>query len=140
MPHLFHLLGVVLLEDCFPELGRAEFLVMTTGRGFFDWGDVAVAAQGVIDRLWVVVVLSWLSPTLNDDLDFAFQFHVCFDFCVDGEVAQGEYFFFVFTELVPAVEELLWFLDVELVLDEAVHPEDVVVLSLQLQLVADQEA
>lgn len=31
-------------------------------------------------------------------------------------------------------------LDFQLVLDEAVHPKDVVVLTLQFQLVADQEA
>lgn len=42
--------------------------------------------------------------------------------------------------LVPAVEELVGFLYFQLVLDEAVHPQDMVVLSFEFELVADEEA
>jgi hypothetical protein len=42
--------------------------------------------------------------------------------------------------LVPAVEKLVRLLDFELMLDEAIHPQYVVVLSLKLELIADKKA
>lgn len=137
LPHLLYFLCVMLFENCFSELGRTYILFCSRLVHIFDRGRILV--DDWVHPFHALVV--WISCSrlpLYCHLYFSLQLHVSLDFSVDGQIAQTEHFFLVLAEpiiktclLIPTVKELMRFLNFQLMFDETIHPQYMIVLSLQ---------
>jgi hypothetical protein len=86
--HLLDLLAVMLLEDCFSQLGGAEILLACRFADLFLRSGVFVHYCGhSLDSLIVHVARPRFA--LDCDLDLALKLHVGLDLSVDGQVAQA---------------------------------------------------
>lgn len=70
-------------------------------------------------------------------MDGALKLHISLDLSIDRQIGQAQNFLLVLRILIPAVQELMRFLDLKRVSQETLHPLDMVVLTFKFELVSD---
>ena len=137
---------VMFLKHRFSQLSRPKIFFHTILIWLY-WGCVC-RQHGLLDYRTgrhvhvhgYIGLCAFLFTRLYDNVNGSLQFHIGLDFSVDWQVGETQDFLFIFWIFIPAMQEFMRFLNFQRIPQKALHPLNMIVLSFEFQLIANQKA